>query len=81
MEDPDGYGSDGDFEAGHVCGGTADSDQYIDSARPPLASACIAAGPGGEAVMAPGNGASESVDPGPEDTQANKMYKEFINTE
>lgn len=81
MEDPDGYGSNGDFEAGRVCGGTADSLLDIDSARPPLASARIAAGPGGEAVTAPGNGASGSVDPGPEDTQANEMYKEFMNAE
>lgn len=77
LEDPDGYESDGDFEAGRNCSGTADFPLDIDNARPPPASARITAGPGGKAITAPGNGASGFMDPGPEDTQANEMYKEL----
>lgn len=81
LEDPDRYGSDVDFEVGRVRGGTADSPLDINNARHPPASARTATGLGGETIAAPGNGASGSMDPGLEDTQANEMYKEFMNTE
>lgn len=81
LEDPNGYESDMDFELGRVHGGNTGSPLNIDNACPPLLSARTATGLSGEAVAALSNSAFGSVDPGLEDIQPNKMYKEFMNAE
>lgn len=81
MKDPNRYGFDKDFEAGRVCGGTANSFLDIDSACPLSTSARIAIGSGKEAITAPNNSVFGFVNLDPEDTQANKIYKEFMNAE
>lgn len=63
-----------------VCNSTVDSPLDIKSAHPSSSSTRIAAGPSEKAVTALGNSVSRFVDPGPENTQANEMYKKFINT-